>query len=272
MKQPTIAVFGDMFIDNYYIGSTTRISPEAPIPVVKVTEKQWFNGGAGNVVANLRALGATGMHPNTLYPEPCPTKNRLICHDQQVARWDENDECRELDVKAVRNTKADAVIISDYGKGSITYAIIEAIAALNLPTFIDTKRSPRDFDVVWNPTFFPNQKEYEQYYMDYKLQPSVVYKRGADGIEFHQFGSVIGKYPAFADKVVSVCGAGDSVLSAFVYASLTHHSDPLLFASLAAAVVVGKPYTAIATLDEIESMRCKYAVCKGTGYVTTGRT
>lgn len=271
MKQPTIAVFGDWFYDTYWIGKTNRISPEAPIPVVKIDKVDTFSGGAANVKENLLALGALVPEMQNFSYIGYPTKNRLIVDTYQLARWDQNDEQPEFPLKLIKEVKADAVIISDYGKGSITYAVIEAIAALNLPTFIDTKRSPRDFDVVWNPTFFPNQKEYEQYYMDYKLQPSVVYKRGADGIEFHQFGSVIGKYPAFADKVVSVCGAGDSVLSAFVYASLTHHPDPLLFASLAAAVVVGKPYTAIATLDEIESMRCKYAVCKGTGYVTTGR-
>ncbi|HXC62004.1 MAG TPA: hypothetical protein VNV63_04970, partial [Nitrospiria bacterium] len=165
MKTPTIAVFGDNFIDRYYIGTATRLSPEAPIPVVNIQEEKVFPGGAGNVVANLDTLGAKilGVEYGRV-----PIKNRLYSDNHQIARWDENDESTELEIEYLHQLRADAVIISDYGKGSITYAVIEAIAALNLPTFIDSKRSPRDFDIVMNPTFFPNQKEYNAHIQDYR--------------------------------------------------------------------------------------------------------
>jgi D-beta-D-heptose 7-phosphate kinase / D-beta-D-heptose 1-phosphate adenosyltransferase len=250
MKQPTIAVFGDWFYDTYYVGTSTRISPEAPIPVVKVRETLTFSGGAANVVNNLEALGAI-VPPATMWEMRPSIKNRLMVDNYQLARWDENDEQQEWDLDKIKRTIADAVIISDYGKGSITYAVIEEIAKLDLPTFIDTKRSPRDYDIVMNPTFFPNQKEYEQYMHDYRVQPKVVYKRGADGIQYMEFGKVLKDYPAWASKVVSVTGAGDTVAAAFVYATLQKFVDPLGFANRAAALVVEKPWTATTTIAEM---------------------
>jgi bifunctional ADP-heptose synthase (sugar kinase/adenylyltransferase) len=248
MTQPTIAVFGDSFTDVYHIGETTRISPEAPVPVVKISEEREFPGGCDNVIANLRSLGAVVVGRGSIYTS---FKNRLCVGNYQLARWDVKDSQPELDLREIKDTKADAVIISDYGKGSITYAVIEAIAALTLPTFIDTKRDPRDFDVVQNPTFFPNQKEYEQYVNGYCLQPRVVLKRGAEGIQYHEFGRVLIDYPAWASKVVSVCGAGDTVIASFCYATVKNFQDPLGFANRAAALVVEKPWTATCTIAEM---------------------
>ena len=251
--KPTIAVFGDHFLDSYLLGTSERISPEAPVPVVRIDEKFTLPGGASNVVVNLEALGAKVVDPlkSDGYR---PVKNRLYVGSHQLARWDEHDEAIEYPVEVVKfaGGNVDGIIISDYGKGSITYAVIEAIAALNKPTYIDTKRSPRDFDIVMNPTFFPNQKEYDTHMHDYRVQPRVVVKRGADGIQFHQFGKVAYDYAAQARKVVSVCGAGDTVLAAFAYADLLDFPSPLLFANMAAAVVVEKPWTAAASLKEIQ--------------------
>lgn len=253
VKKPTIAVFGDAFRDIYWIGTTTRISPEAPIPVVVVSDSEWMEGGAANVQRNLISLGAFTWAP-TCYFDTKNHKNRLICNNQQVARWDENDVCLEItktQVNKVSSLQPNAVIVSDYGKGAITYETIEAIAALNLPTFIDTKRNPRDFDVIQDPTFFPNQKEYTEYLQDYRVQPSVVLKKSELGIQKLKFGKIVEEYPAWAKKVVSVCGAGDTVIAAYTYAAVTQRSS-LIFANAAAAVVVEKPWTATASFDEIQ--------------------
>ena len=249
-QQPVIAVFGDAFTDVYHIGETTRISPEAPVPVVKISEEREFPGGCDNVIANLVALGANVVSRGSIYNS---FKNRLYVGDYQLARWDVKDEQPELDLKEVRNTKADALIVSDYGKGSITYSVIEAIAALNLPTYIDTKRSPRDFDVVMNPIFFPNQKEYDQHLQDYRIQPKVVLKKGAKGIEYQRFGKVDVSFPTFARKVISVCGAGDTVIAAYTYSQSLGNpeAESLYFANCAAGLVVAKPWTATVTWDEV---------------------
>jgi D-beta-D-heptose 7-phosphate kinase / D-beta-D-heptose 1-phosphate adenosyltransferase len=254
---PSILVVGDEFRDRYWLGTTTRISPEAPIPVVKIDNMKECWGGAGNVILNLTALGVRVSACGPRYAD-LPVKNRLCVGNYQLARWDENDTQRETPTRDfTKFGKPDAVIISDYAKGAVTYAVIEAIAALKIPTFIDTKRSPRDFDVVLNPIFFPNQKEYTDHLQDYRVQPFVVLKRGPEGIQFHEFGRVIQDYPALARKVVSVCGAGDTVVAAYTYAYVQCISDPLSFANAAAAVVVEKPDTATATLEEISDMELR---------------
>ena len=261
VKQPTIAVFGDSFRDIYWIGTTSRLSPEVPVPVVNISDNQSLDGGASNVQQNLIALGVQTWTP-TCYFDTNNYKNRLICDGYQLARWDENDSCPEITKTQVdwgRNFQADGIIISDYNKGAITYETIEAIAALNLPTFIDTKRSPRNFDVIQNPIFFPNQKEYIEHLSDYKLQPNVILKKGAAGIEQQRFGKVTFAFPAWAERVVSVCGAGDTVIAAYAYKyfGCVDTLEPLKFANAAAAVVVAKPYTATASKEEIKAVMNK---------------
>lgn len=246
-----IAVVGDAFVDRYWIGDATRLSPEAPIPVVNVVVQKDFEGGAFNVVNNLRALGATA---NLYAMGPFPVKNRLCVGTYQLARWDENDRVAEIDFKVqppLEIPAYDAIIISDYGKGGVTDRVIDTVAKLNLPTFIDSKRSPRDFDVVMDPWFFPNQKEYSAHQFDYALQPNVIYKKGPHGIEHHQFGRIVEALPAWADRVVSVTGAGDTTISAYVFASLSGR-PALAWANAAASIVVSKPFTATATFEEIE--------------------
>lgn len=258
-QQPRIAVIGDFFNDNYWIGEASRISPEAPVPVVKITKTQRFAGGGGNVRDNLLALGAEVIcvEPSSSY---LPTKHRLMVGDYQLARWDENDRCGEARLGSVDPKGLDAVVISDYAKGAVTDKVIDTISSWNLPTFIDSKRSPRDFDIVMNPYFFPNQKEYDAYRFDFSLQPNVILKRGPHGIEHHSFGRVIETLPAWADHVVSVTGAGDTAISAFVFASLSGR-PALAWANAAAAVVVGKPWTATATVEEVEKvLGVKYGV------------
>jgi D-beta-D-heptose 7-phosphate kinase/D-beta-D-heptose 1-phosphate adenosyltransferase len=150
----------------------------------------------------------------------------------------------------------DGVVISDYGKGAITYEVVEAIARLNVPTFIDSKRDPRFFDIVMHPYFFPNQKEYLQYVNEYALQPDVIRKKGPEGIAHEQFGKTQWSLPAWATRVVSVCGAGDTVIAAYAYRFFgsVDKLEPLEYANAAAAVVVGKPYTAVASPEEIKAI------------------
>lgn len=250
---PTIVVLGDHFEDVYWIGSATRLSPEAPIPVVSITETKSFPGGAGNVENNLRVLGAEvgGVH----HSSPA-IKNRLIVDGHHLARWDQWDTQAELSAQQIRRLVVDGIIISDYNKGAITYEVVEAIAAKGLPTFIDTKRDPRFFDIIMNPIFFPNSKEYTAYLEGFCVQPKVVLKRGELGMQYQEFGKVLYDYPSTARRVVSVCGAGDTVVAAFAYGYLVGLPDPLAFANDAAAVVVGKPYTATASMKEIQNHAC----------------
>src|ERR1035438_695752 len=123
-RQPRILVVGDAMWDRYHFGTTTRVSPEAPIPVVKISSTETFLGGALNVEANLGALGASvktisgstySDYTTTQYPE----KNRLMVGTHQLARWDEFDDVTPIEIKrldqAVLHWPPDAIVVSDYG-------------------------------------------------------------------------------------------------------------------------------------------------------------
>jgi bifunctional ADP-heptose synthase (sugar kinase/adenylyltransferase) len=246
--QPKVLVVGDFLWDRYWCATTSRLSAEAPIPVCKVEKTFMVPGGAGNVQANLEALGA---HVKLATGDGTIIKNRLMVSDTQVARWDENDQLTELLVTYVREglAQADAVVIADYCKGTIgaganTNRILDAIEESKLPVFIDTKRDPNFFNGL-NATFFPNKAEHLKFFKQYMFKNGV-FKCGAEGISDGEQ-----TFPSWVKVVRSTCGAGDSVVAGFVYAELTGHSNPLAFANACAAVVCEKPYTAVANVGEV---------------------
>lgn len=268
----SICVVGEAFVDQYFIGEATRLSPEFPGPVVKVAKVETCLGGAANVVANLQALGHIAL---SLYQASTawPYKNRLMVGNTQIARWDQNDEIPPFNLNYIRASakvlrNADGIIFSDYAKGAFS---TEAVAELrhlipsDIPVFIDTKHSPLHFE-AFDPQaiFFPNNKEWEEFRYEYR-QFTSVHKHGAHGMTFVRPYPSLNNYHVAAKKVVpvSVNGAGDTVIAAFAYRYLqpTIYVDAvnvqrstvaLKFANAAAAVVVQKPLTATATLEEIE--------------------
>ena len=176
MKNCTVAVIGDIIMDRYIWGDVTRISPEAPVPVVKVKRTTANLGGAGNVAMNLKGLGCTpilvgtrGEDPNgavlmdilnreslehhilTIPDHITTTKTRIIGQRQQVVRLDEESSnyiIPVLHAQLMKHIKSicstvDAVIISDYGKGlmteNITKEIIKHCCAKKMPVFVDPK-------------------------------------------------------------------------------------------------------------------------------------
>ncbi len=159
-----LIVLGDLMLDEFIWGEVRRISPEAPVPVVEVKRESWHLGGAGNVVANLFALGAQavplgligddaaglrlqegfaarGAEINGLVKDaarPTTRKTRIVAHSQQMLRADREDRSplnAELEEKVLAAfaqalTMADAVILSDYDKGLLTPRVLaETIAA-----------------------------------------------------------------------------------------------------------------------------------------------
>ncbi len=166
-----VLIIGDLILDRYIMGKVSRISPEAPVPVVEVTEESFLLGGATNVANNIIALGGKvsiagvigkdmagrilkelleerGVTTEGIIEDRRPTtvKARVIAHNQQVVRFDRED-IRKLDGKNLVNLlgyvkKAmlahDAVIVSDYKKGVITPALIKALVryAKSRGTFI----------------------------------------------------------------------------------------------------------------------------------------
>lgn len=161
-----ILVAGDLMIDEWIWGAVTRISPEAPVPVVAVTDHSFTLGGAGNVANNLRALRAAVVVVGTVGDDsfaedvrallrgeqvddsgvftvsdrPTTRKTRIVAHNQQVVRADwESTEApsareRQRLTEFVRSHAAqcDAVILSDYAKGLLCREMVEAAAACPL--------------------------------------------------------------------------------------------------------------------------------------------
>jgi rfaE bifunctional protein kinase chain/domain len=194
MRGRRIAVIGDVMVDEWIWGTVTRISPEAPVPVVAVSDHSFTLGGAGNVAKNLRALEASvgiasvsgddafARYLTDLFaqaqidaagmiavPERLTTrKTRIVAHNQQVVRADW--ECttpldaasRERLTAAVRHLaeSADAVVLSDYAKGLFSRSIVEA--ALTCPIVLADPK-PQNLDLFTGVTCVaPNVHEAEE--------------------------------------------------------------------------------------------------------------
>jgi D-beta-D-heptose 7-phosphate kinase/D-beta-D-heptose 1-phosphate adenosyltransferase len=192
-----IAVVGDAMLDVYLRGDVERISPEAPVPVVRVKERRYALGGAANVVQNVRGLGAAcdfvaavgqdagaatlrgmldsiGVPPASMVQidRPTTTKTRIVARGQQVVRVDEeeDEDLSAADVKKLAAAvdkavdQADALVLEDYNKGVlvpdvITRAISRA-RARKIPIVVDPKY--RNFFQYKGATIFkPNRRELE---------------------------------------------------------------------------------------------------------------
>lgn len=243
-------VIGEAMKDVYHLCHSSRLSPEAPIPVCTQDSQQVRAGGAANVSENLKALGAL---VSELYPYNEPTKHRIMIGDEQIARYDTYDYCEALEIGVLEHLLGqswDAVVISDYGKGAFPEPVCTAIVTATLtapyPVFVDSKLPP----TAWSPrfTFFPNGPEYTKYFPLYALQPQVVHKMGAAGMEYLYYGVRKAFEPATALHVRSVIGAGDSVMAAFAFAQVSQQADPptaLAFAAQIAAQIVSTPFTSV---------------------------
>lgn len=178
MNARKIVILGDVMLDEFVWGDVTRISPEAPVPVVDIRRESIHLGGAANVLANTAALGAHACvigvvgkdlagerlrqrlaEASTLQEDgflvvdegrPSTVKTRIIAHSQLVVRADRelrtpiNGSVQERIVSALREAlrDADALVISDYDKGVVTQKILEEIlpaAYSRMPVLIDPK-------------------------------------------------------------------------------------------------------------------------------------
>jgi rfaE bifunctional protein kinase chain/domain len=178
MARARVLVLGDVMLDQFTIGRVTRISPEAPVPVVAFERDEFRAGGAANVALNVRALGAhveliglvgadqpaarlqellsvAGVHPSGLITDEkrrTTTKVRIVTtRNQQVARIDyESEDAPSADVEDAltsqlhdRISRVGAVVVSDYLKGLITRRLMAALIAAaqehGVPVLVDPK-------------------------------------------------------------------------------------------------------------------------------------
>jgi len=188
-----VLVLGDLMLDKYIWGSVSRISPEAPVPVVEVNKSTSALGGAGNVAHNLGGLGAApllvglvgddeeGLWIKKHVPDgrgiiidaerPTTVKTRIIAHHQQVVRVDQekkhpvSPEIENRIVRFIQKEKFDGIIISDYYKGIVTPSLMNRVlpfaAEARIPVFVDPK--VENFSLYSPVTFIsPNHHEAER--------------------------------------------------------------------------------------------------------------
>lgn len=188
-----VLIIGDVMLDRYWKGSSNRISPEAPVPVVKVTDREDRAGGAANVALNIASLGANATligvvgddEPATKLEKslkdsfvntdfvvtkehPTITKLRILSRSQQLIRLDFEDEIKGIDQAPILSKlrdnikKSKVMICSDYGKGALVSVsrMIEIARNEKVPVLIDPKGT--DFEKYRGATLLtPNMSEFE---------------------------------------------------------------------------------------------------------------
>jgi rfaE bifunctional protein kinase chain/domain len=191
-----VLVIGDLMVDHFIWGKVSRISPEAPVPVVEVTKENLMMGGSGNVVNNIHAMGSAvavagiigsdgmgdwlqaklqQMNVDTggLVREierPTTVKTRIVAHGQQMVRYDRESrnviQPGSVDriVQYVYDIRDDlqAIVVSDYNKGIVTERLLDGIRKVaadhRIPVCVDPKRN--DFTVYRNfDVITPNHHE-----------------------------------------------------------------------------------------------------------------
>lgn len=296
----SVLVVGDVMLDRYLFGGTSRISPEAPVAVVNVKQHENRAGGAANVAVNLSRLGVstkllgivgeddeaaalesamsgTGVDCRfTALPGwPTITKIRVQSRGQQLIRLDREEALpssgAELTKSLIENlTSTDAVVLSDYGKGSLTdvEAMISACRKAGVPVFVDPKG--RDFYKYRGATLItPNQAEFEgvagvctddndmvaraRAMLDRLDLSALLVTRSEKGMLLVEGSDEPLFLSTLAREVFDVTGAGDTVIAVLAGALAAGESLPsaAALANLAAGLVVRKIGVASVTPSEM---------------------
>lgn len=304
-----VLVLGDLMLDRYLWGNVTRISPEAPVPVVDVTSETIRLGGAANVANNVQQLGARPVlvgvvgadHAARLLAEelarhgvaadglvtdtdrPTSIKTRIVARSQQVVRADQESREEVLPeivgrLVAACRARFDglaACIISDYGKGVITAALLEALLPelrrAGVPVCVDPKEthffSYRGVSVItpnlleagvaWGRALRSEElldqagRELRQ-----RLESdAVLITRGEKGMSLFRADRPRLDLPTVAREVYDVTGAGDTVVSTYAVALAAgaDHPEAALISNHAAGIVVREVGTAAATREQIHA-------------------
>lgn len=250
-----VLVLGDGIIDHYQHYTATRLCPEGPVPILVQAQKPYSStGGAGLVADQLHAL----MPANSVYfwPGTQSFKTRIFSDDRLMLRIDEDairreskDDYKKEITSLIKVSKPDAIIVSDYDKGSFTYDLgswlVRHANSHKIKVFVDAKNT-------WNYymgafAMFPNKIEGAQHACTAK---HIIQKLGpggcrVDGIEV----------PTKTHAVRDVTGAGDVFLAAFVHSWLL--SKDLIvaanFANRVAGISVEYVGTHVVTKQEIEN-------------------
>lgn len=254
MNQPQkhwkILLLGDSCLDEYRIGTVDRISPEAPVPITKIVEQYTLPGMAANVMTNLNNLGVSAdfIHNaekiiKTRYIDKRSGQHLLrVDHEPEVKNWSQFTNNALITYQAI--------VISDYNKGFLTYDNIEYVVnKFAGPIFIDTKKPNLSKFGRDNVYIKINELEYKNCT---SLPKNLIVTLGANGAMLKQHGDekLFGTNKV---EVVDVCGCGDTFLAALSYQYLMTNSieNAIIFANKAASITVQHRGNYAPTLKEI---------------------
>lgn len=265
-----VLVMGDILLDTYTIGKARRISPEAPVAVVQVQREESLPGGAGNTALNLislgaqvvlvgrcggdwagdflkKSLGAEGVQTDWIVIQEqykTPIKNRIIAENQQIVRVDHeqtislSESLEQYLIVCLPDLVQDAKVIafSDYGKGFLTPALLQAVIqyANQKGIIVITDPKGNDFSKYDGTTIIkPNQGEAyaaanlpahasldlvaHRIMQNTKAQKLMI-TRSEAGIALFDAGGKRQDFPVHAKEVKDVTGAGDTVLAMLAHA------------------------------------------------------
>ncbi len=316
-KRQRILVVGDLILDRFVLGKVSRISPEAPVPIVKMERESFSPGGAGNVGANITSLGGRckligviGDDPEGRVlreilknrqisalggllidsSRPTITKTRILAQGQQLLRLDKEEENslswqyeKRIEHYLRENIKnASAILISDYGKGTITPSLLSILGGLakSHKKIITVDPEVEHFSLYREVSLLtPNrqeaalginpclplleasrgaktQKEVNRLgrKIKEKLKPQYLFiTQGKDGMTIFEKERIT-HIPAKTREVFDVTGAGDTVIGVATLALSAGATilEAATIASFAAGVVVGKVGTATVSVKEIK--------------------
>lgn len=259
-----ITVIGDFILDIFEYGVSDRISPEAPVPVIKTTKIEYAPGGAANVTQNLstlgckvNAVGIVGIDDNANLlsqklqntyvsyikhqSKPTITKKRLICNNQQIARIDAEERFdNPVNVEKYCTEGTQYLIVSDYNKGTIGNCSesFKTLRDRNIKVLVDPKQDLYNYKHAW--LVKPNILEFKQLVNNFVDYDDLIRKAilackkydfmymlvtlGADGMILVGQNGHIKRQSSYNTEVYDITGAGDSTMAGLVYA-LTKNND-----------------------------------------------
>jgi D-beta-D-heptose 7-phosphate kinase / D-beta-D-heptose 1-phosphate adenosyltransferase len=214
-----VLIIGDIIIDRYIYGTSTRLSPEAPVPVVTYRHEVEKLGGAGLVYENLKSLGVDV----TLFDadQPHSVKTRVICDGHYITRID-NDEHANGDevLRAIKRQpnleQYEYVILSDYNKGTLdeSIEIIKYLNTFGCKVIVDPKEHANHYKGAW--LVKPNYKEFGDFGFT-NWRGNIITTNAGENV-VASIDSEVYDVPVEKVEVSDVTGAGDCFLAAFVYA------------------------------------------------------
>lgn len=286
-----VMVVGDAMLDKTIVGDVSRISPEAPVPIISVQDEIYELGGAANVAANISSLGGdaclfgfTGKDESaeiflSLLKEKgiksfldtnarTILKVRAIGRNQQLLRLDYEDTSpkefsqKTLQAMQTEMTDSEIILISDYAKGAVTSNLMKFLKSFGKRIIIDPK--PKNIHLYSGSYLIaPNEKEALEMsgqkdfqdagrFLKEKLDCNVLITRGEKGVALFSHKDM--NIPTYAQEVYDIVGAGDTSIAALSLslASGASLEEATIISNHAAGIAVSKAGTSHVRLGELE--------------------